>query len=160
MKAGLTVVTIDESDSIESAASALKESGASILLFSPTTLNDNSDKRANLIHSLIPELSSFYPGDEFACEEFPALKTLMHTGHKTIRGTTKFKENMLYTKKALTNHRIPGTTPETTALECYKDGSKIQSFTQEQLVAQAELIFDSHIASTNSQIPVFSTVSF
>lgn len=119
MKAGLTVVTIDENDSLESATTALKESGASILLFSPTTLDDNSEKRANSIYSLIPELSGFYPGDEFACETFPALKTLMHTGHKTIRGATKFKENMLYTKKALTNHRIPGTTAEATALECY-----------------------------------------
>jgi len=48
---------------------------------------------------LIPELATFLPGDEFKCEAFPKLKSLIHTGHKTIRGTTKFKENMNYAKK-------------------------------------------------------------
>ncbi len=44
-------------------------------------------------------MAGFQDGDEFKCESFPKLTHLIHTGHKTIRGTSKFKENMLYAKQ-------------------------------------------------------------
>ena len=72
-------------------------------MFSPTTLDDQGVKRANALHTLIPELSEFYPGDAFSSSEFPDLEHVMHTGHKTIRGMTKFKENMFYAKRRHTH---------------------------------------------------------
>ena len=71
---------------------------------------------------MIPELATFLPGDEFKCEAFPKLKSLIHTGHKTIRGTTKFKENMNYAKKENTLLWVPGTDANSTAFECFKGG--------------------------------------
>jgi len=126
------------------------------LIFSPTTLDENHDKRANALHSLIPELTSFYPGDEFSCSAFPELKHLIHTGHKTIRGTSKFKESMFYAKMENTNERIEGTSPETTALECYKEGSVIATYSNQDLVSHSESVLS---GVEDSDSPIFMTLS-
>ena len=70
------------------------------MIFSPATVDEKSkEKRANEIFKLMPELGGLLPGDEFRTALFPKLQSLIHTGHKTIRGTSKFKESMLYAKK-------------------------------------------------------------
>ena len=84
IKAGVKIVTVDENDSVDDVSKALSDSKSKGFLFSPTTLDDEGNKRANQVHSLIPELDSFYPGDAFECEAFPHLEHLIHTGHKTI----------------------------------------------------------------------------
>jgi len=89
-------VTFDELDTIQDVERGLKETSAKGFIYSPSTLNSSNEKRANEIYKLIPELASFFPGDEFSCAAFPSLKNLIHTGHKTIRGTCKFKETMTY----------------------------------------------------------------
>jgi acyl-CoA synthetase (AMP-forming)/AMP-acid ligase II len=154
LKAGVTVVTIDHEDSVEDAAQALRDSGATALLFSPMTLDENKEKRANSLHSLIPELESIYPGDEFSCSAFPSLKHLIHTGHKTIPGTVKFKETMFYAKKANTNFRIPGCTADSTAFECYQNGNRIASYTNSEIVEHAESVHRQHFASTTKPVYV------
>lgn len=98
-KIGVTIVTFDERDSVLDISRGLKETKARGLIFSPSTLNFDNTKRANEIYTLIPEISSFQLGDNFSCKAFPDLKVLMHTGHKSIRGASKFKENMSYVKK-------------------------------------------------------------
>ena len=159
MKAGLTVVTIDENDSIEDVSRTLSETEASGIIFSPTTLDSNKEKRANSLYEILPELGSMYPGDEFESARFASLKHVIQTSQKTIRGTTKFKENMLYTKKAQTNYRIPGTSAEHIAVECYKQGEKITQFTQAELAAHSEQIFDNHLAKADKLLPIFVSLS-
>ena len=158
IKAGLSVVTINEQDSLDDVASALKSSAAKGLLFSPTTLDSEGNKRANSLHTLIPELSGLYPGDEFSCDAFPELKHLIHTGHKTIRGMSKFKENMFYAKRRHTNRWIAGTTPDATALEAYKGGNLHKSFTNEQLVDQSGALWTSNFKRDDNLNPVFLTL--
>lgn len=107
----------------------------------------------------MPELSSYYPGDQIDLANFPSLKHLMHTGHKTIRGTTKFKENMFYAKKAFTNYRIAGSSPDALALECYRNGSQVTSFSNSDLVSQAESLLNNHLSSADSAHPIFMTLN-
>ena len=159
IKAGMSVVTFDEGDSVSDVSSALKDSGARGLLFSPTTVDEHGEKRANALHEHIPEIDSMYPGDEFSCAAFPELQHLIHTGHKTIHGMTKFKESMLYTKRRHTHQRIAGTSPETTVLECYRNGSKVASFTNQELVDKSDSFWSKSIASHGTLSPVFVTLS-
>ncbi len=156
MKAGLTVVTIDENDSLANAAQAIKDSNAKALLFSPMTLDESHEKRANALHGLIPELGSLYPGQEFTSSEFPNLKHVIHTGHKTIMGCSKFKETMFYAKMENTNHRIPGVSPEDTALECYQNGNRVASYSNQELVSHAESVHSDYL---DGDKPVFVTLS-
>lgn len=74
LKIGVTLVLIDEEDSIQDVSRTLTSSGAKGLIFSPGTVNEASkEKRANEIFGIIPELSSFLPGDEFKTAAFPKL---------------------------------------------------------------------------------------
>lgn len=89
-------------------------------------------------------MGGLLPGDEFRTALFPNLQNLIHTGHKTIRGTTKFKESMLYAKQENTTLRVPGTDASTVAFECFKGGEQIKSYTNKDLVDHATKIASSH----------------
>jgi len=80
MKAGLTIVTIDENDSIDDVSKTLKDSGANGIIFSPTTLDGSNEKRANVLYEILPELGELRNGDEFSSASFPELKHVIHTG--------------------------------------------------------------------------------
>ena len=81
-KTGVTIVTFDEKDNIDSLNQALKDSGARGLLFSPSTkVNDEGDNRESLLQKLIPELKSLFPGDALKLSAFPNLKQIIQTGH-------------------------------------------------------------------------------
>ena len=74
-KAGVTIVTFDEKENIDSLNHALKDSGARGLLFSPSTkVNDEGDNRESLLQKLMPELGSLFPGDSLNLSAFPNLK--------------------------------------------------------------------------------------
>lgn len=96
-KAGVTVVTFSEKESIDSLQHALKDSGAKGLVFSPgTEVNHDGETRVEYVHKLIPELESLYPGDPLKSGAFPSLTQIIQTGHGGIRGVIKYKDALVY----------------------------------------------------------------
>jgi acyl-CoA synthetase (AMP-forming)/AMP-acid ligase II len=75
-KAGVTVVTHNEKDNIDSLNQTLKDSGARGLVFSPATEVDSETKetRLSLLKKLMPELDRLYPGDALKVQNYPLLK--------------------------------------------------------------------------------------
>lgn len=65
IKAGVSLVTFEEKDSIDALETALKDSGARGMLFSPTTdiEEEKGANRQTYLERLMPELSKLYPGD-------------------------------------------------------------------------------------------------
>ena len=77
-KAGVTVVTFSEKESCDALHSALKDSGARGLLFSPSTpTSEDGNTRAEFVHKLMPELDSMYPGDALNLGSYPMLKQII-----------------------------------------------------------------------------------
>lgn len=158
-KAGVSIVTVDDLDEIHDVANALEESGSRGMLLSPHTKADAKTQRANLLLELMPELTEAYPGQLVTHSNFPNLKSVMHTGHQTIRGTTKFKENMLYTKKRLTNLRLPGTKSGSVAMECYTKGELVTSLSHSDIINKANDIWEQYLNGEDKHLPVFLTLS-
>jgi long-subunit acyl-CoA synthetase (AMP-forming) len=78
IKAGVTVVTFSEKDDKDALYSTLAESKARGLIFSPSTKVDKiHSNREAILHKLMPELHSLYPGDELALKNFPDLKQII-----------------------------------------------------------------------------------
>lgn len=159
LKHGVSIVTVDHKDEVHHVGDALESSGAKGLLISPHTKLDGNNQRANLLLDLIPELTESRPGQKFASDNFPNLTNIIHTGHVTIRGTTKFKENMLYTHRSLTNYRIANPEADGVAFECYKGGEQICSYTNSELIAKAEDIWKNYLKGEDKQLPIFLTLS-
>lgn len=61
IKAGVSVVTFDEKDSMDALESTLASSNARGLIFSPDTEADGSDRKT-FLQKLMPELSTMYSG--------------------------------------------------------------------------------------------------
>jgi hypothetical protein len=159
LKSGVTIVTVDERDEVHDVGTALEASGAQGLLLSPHTKADGKTQRANLLLELMPELVNAYPGQRVTFDNFPNLRNVIHTGHVTIRGTTKFKENMLYTRKAITNYRIPGAKASSAAMECYANGERVNSVSNQDLLNKARDIWKNHLDGEDKNLPVFLTLS-
>ena len=62
IKAGVSVVTFDEKENEEALSHALATSKARGLLFSPSTEVAEGATRQTFLQSLMPELSTMYPG--------------------------------------------------------------------------------------------------
>jgi hypothetical protein len=79
-KAGVSVVTFDEKESIDALNQSLKDSGARGFMFSPQTVishdaqNHTEVNRQTFLQKLMPELHSLYPGDELNLKAYPHLK--------------------------------------------------------------------------------------
>jgi len=159
LKAGVTLVTLDEKDNIDHVASALDKSEARGLLISPHTKTRDGHQRANLLLELMPELIDSLPGQRVKFDSFPNLKNVIHTGHVSIRGTTKFKENMLYTKKSLSTLRIPGSEGNSIAIECFKGGDRVAALTNHELATKAKEIWQNYLNGSDKTLPVFLTLS-
>lgn len=159
LKTGVSVVTVDHKDEIHHVGDALESSGAKGLILSPHTKVDGKSQRANLLLDLIPELADSYPGQRLSSSNFPNLSSIVHTGHVTIRGTSKFKENMLYTHRALTNYRVAGLESGSLALECYKGGDLVSSHSNNDLIAKAKDVWKKYLDGDDKHLPVFLTLS-
>ena len=159
MKAGCSIVTVDDKDEIDHIATTLAEAGTKGLLLSPHTMLDGKTKRINMLLDILPELISAYPGEEVEFKDFPALQDIIHTGHVTIRGTSKFKENMSYVKSTMTNLQIPGCSDSDVAIESFSEGKKVTSITQSELVSTAVKVYEKYLDTENKSLPIFLTVS-
>lgn len=159
LKHGVSIVTVDHRDEIHHVGDALESSGAKGLLLSPHTKLEQNTQRANLLLDLIPELADARPGQKLVSDNFPNLSTIIHTGHSSIRGTSKFKENMLYTHRALTNLRIATPEERGLAMECYKGGRQICSYTNSELLTKAKDIWKNYLNGDDKTLPVFLTLS-
>lgn len=62
--------------------------------------------------------------------------------HNTIRGTIKFKQHLFYASPVYTNLRLPSVSSSDLALESFVDGDKQSSYTNEQLVSEADKFYD------------------
>lgn len=159
LKSGVSLVTVDEKDDINHVASALERSQARGLLVSPHTKSSENNQRANQLLDLVPELIRAKPGEKVKFDHFPHLTNVIHTGHVSIRGATKFKETMLYAKKSMTNLRIPGSESNSLAMECFSGGDRVASLTNHEFVKSAVEIWDRYLNGDNKLLPVFLTLS-
>lgn len=70
-KAGVTVVTFEEKENADALHSALKDSGARGLYFSPATEVSEGKSRESVLYDLMPELENLYPGDALNLGAYP-----------------------------------------------------------------------------------------
>ncbi len=77
IKAGVSVVTFDEKESIDALAHALKSTKAKGLIFSSDTLVGEKQTRADNLAKLMPELSKMYFGDELNLKSYQNLKQIV-----------------------------------------------------------------------------------
>ncbi|CAI2374099.1 unnamed protein product [Moneuplotes crassus] len=159
IKAGVSVVSVNSNDEIHHIRDTLYQSGAHGILFSPHTSVDARTQRANLLLDLMPELIDHVPGQTLKVGDFPELRHVIHTGHSTIRGTSKFKETLLYAKSEQTNLKLPGTTGDVSAVEYYKEGEYIADITNNEFLGKSQEIWKSHLSHGNKSLPVFLTLS-
>ena len=160
-KSGVSIVTFDEKDSIDSLNQTLKDSGARGLLFSPQTVvnQESHANRATFLQKLFPELHSLYPGDELALKAYPHLKQIIQLGHTTIRGVIKFKDAMVYAQPNVsTSHEIPENSPTDDAFQAYVGGKQVASFTNGDLASNATKLWSSHFSKAGEQ-PVFISLN-
>lgn len=79
-KAGVSIVTFDEKENIDSLNQTLKDSSARGFLFSPQTVVSRDEAthhnvtRQTFLQKLMPELHDLYPGDELNLRGYPHLK--------------------------------------------------------------------------------------
>jgi acyl-CoA synthetase (AMP-forming)/AMP-acid ligase II len=149
MKAGCSIVTVDNKDEIHHIADTLEKTGSKSILLSPHTKLDGKTQRVNMLLDILPELASAYSGEEISFSDFPSLKSVVHTGHASIRGTSKFKENMSYTLMENTTHRMNGISGDSLAFECYNKGEQVASLTQKDIVKKAKDLYKKHFDSGN-----------
>lgn len=105
-KAGVTVVTFSEKDSVDSLHQTLKDSDAKGLVFSPTTKVDDAT-RAELVYKLMPELETMNPGEGLSVSAYPHLKQVIQSGHSNIRGVIKYKDSLVYAAASLSSFSLP-----------------------------------------------------
>lgn len=108
VKAGVTIVTFDEKDNMDSLSQALAESKCRGLLFSPSTEIDpkNQVTRETFVKRLMPELHGLYPGDALDLSKYPDLKQIIQLGHSSIRGVVKFRDAMVYANPKLSTKQL------------------------------------------------------
>ena len=76
-KAGVSVVTFAEKDSVDALDHALKSTNAKGLIFSPETQTGEQTTRSTFLTKLMPELSTMYFGDELNLKKYPHLKQIV-----------------------------------------------------------------------------------
>ena len=78
IKAGVSVVTFDEKDSMDALDHALSASKAKGLIFSPSTETDAASTRLTFLQKCIPELSTVYAGQDLrGLSKYPNLQHLI-----------------------------------------------------------------------------------
>ena len=127
-KAGVSIVTFNEKESIDALNQTLRDSGARGFMFSPSTVVSQDEKshtevtRQTFLQKLMPELHNLYPGDELSLKNYPNLKQIIQLGHTGIRGVIKFKDSMVYANPKLSNYEIPENSPSDVAFQAYSNG--------------------------------------
>ena len=116
-------MTFREHDDKAQVDRVLKSSNARGLLFSPQTNITNQEKRVDVAHELIPELEGLYLGDELSSSAYPSLKHVIQLSFTTIRGTTKFRDHMVYAIPSNTTMRLPSISPSDNLYQIYNNGS-------------------------------------
>ncbi|CAI2374061.1 unnamed protein product [Moneuplotes crassus] len=159
IKAGVSIVAVGQNDDAHHIGDTIFQSEANGILFSPHTSINGKTQRANLLLDLMPELIDHTPGQELKVDNFPELRNVIHTGHSSIRGTTKFKETLLYTKPNLTTLKIQGTTGDATAVEYYKEGEYVTGITNTEFLGKAQEVWNSYLSQGNKRLPIFLTLS-
>lgn len=127
-KAGVSIVTFNEKESIDALNQTLRDSGARGFMFSPSTVVGQDEishtevTRQTFLQKLMPELHNLYPGDELNLKNYPNLKQIIQLGHTSIRGVIKFKDSMVYANPKLSVYEIPENSPSDVAFQAYSNG--------------------------------------
>lgn len=163
-KAGVSIVTFDEKDSVDALNETLKNSEARGVMFSPATVVSHDEEthynvtRQTFLQKLMPELHNLYPGDELSLKTYPNLKQIIQLGHHTIRGVIKFKDSMVYANPNISTFEIPENSPSDLAFSAYKNGKEVSSFTSGELASHANSLWSNHF-SKFGDTPVFISLN-
>lgn len=137
-KAGVSVVTFSEKDSVDALHETLKDSGARGLMFSPATeVNEQGDTRKSFVQKLMPTLENMYPGDALKLQDYPLLKSIVQTGHQNLRGINKYKDSLVYANAALSGFTLPQNDASHQLFECYRGGSRVAQVSSGQVAESA-----------------------
>lgn len=148
IKAGVTVVTFDEKDDVEALDSALGNSGAKGLIFTPDTATGENQTRSTFVSQLIPELKSMRRGDELSSSSYPHLDLVVQTGHSAFRGVNKFRDIAVYANPALSTRQIPNNESDVLTHISLKDGKEVASWTSGELTARSSQLWDEQFAGS------------
>eukprot|EP00347_Sterkiella_histriomuscorum_P009405 403341340 len=164
LKAGVSVVTFDEKDNIDSFHHALQNSDAKGLLFSPQTViskeaDGHSVTRKTFLQKLMPELEGMYPGDELALKNYPHLKQIIQLGHHSIRGVIKYKDSMVYANPQLSTFEIPENKAEDVAFVSYQNGKRVSAYSNGEITEHAQKLWSEIFSSSNDSHPVYMSLN-
>lgn len=140
-KAGVTVVTFDEKDSVDALDNALG-SGAKGLIFSPDTTTGEGETRTTYLQKLIPELKTMMRGDELKSSKYPGLEMVAQTGFSGIRGVNMFKDIAVYANPSTSSRQIAPNSGDAVARVVLKNGREVSSFTSSELVGKSQQLWD------------------
>ena len=157
IKAGVTVVCVNEKDSKDALDHAISSTGAKGLIFSPDTELTGDISRRQAVEHLMPELAKSYLGDEVKLGRYPHLEHVVQVGHQAMRGVNRFRDISVYAVPRQTPYQLPENHPDEPAFLCLKDGREHATHTNEQLVSKAGDLWEHHMreAATSSKHPVF-----
>ena len=147
-KAGVAVVTFNEKDNCDAFHSALKDSGARGLVFSPNTQASQEHTRQDFLHKLMPELHSLYPGDELKLQNYPMLKQIIQTGHSNIRGCIKYKDSLVYATSEFAGFDLPQNDSSSQLFECYRDSRRVSTFTNGEIAEKSSDLWNNHFSKS------------
>mmetsp|Transcript_28603 Transcript_28603/g.32697 ORF Transcript_28603/g.32697 Transcript_28603/m.32697 type:complete len:361 (+) Transcript_28603:41-1123(+) len=150
---GVTLVT-HNSNSGEEIKNILKSSKAKGILVAPFQKIDGDNTRIQLLYSLMPSLEDMQSGDGINESNFPDLKYVIQTSNTTLRGATKLKHIMNYTKKSLFGFELEAGQKSSAAIEHF-EGGKSTTFTSADLETHAKKIWsDNKLGSEESVLAV------
>ena len=162
IKAGVTIVSFDEKDSLDALNSTLKDSQAKGFMLSPSTVisqdGHNTLTRQTYLHKLMPELHSLYPGDELALQNYPHLKQIVQLSHTTIRGVIKYKDSMVYANPRLSNQQLPENAASDVSYVTYQNGKESSTITSGDMTSYSQSLWSNHLSQT-SESPLFLTLN-
>ena len=149
-KAGVTCVVFSEKDNVDAFHTALKDSGARGLLFSPSTsLDAEGATRQSFLQKLMPGLDSLYPGDALKLQDYPLLKQIIQTGHSNIRGVVKYKDALVYANAALSGFTLPQNDASQTMFECYTNGARVSQVTSGEIAEYSSTLWNTHFSHSS-----------
>ena len=97
----------------------------------------------------MPELDTYYPGDELKLSNYPHLKNIVQTGHKNIRGTIKFKDSLVYANTRLNPFSLPTNESSMQLFECYRGGKKVASHTSGDIADKAADLWSNNFSKSS-----------
>jgi hypothetical protein len=85
----------------------------------------------------MPELEKLYPGDALKLSNYPLLKSIVQSGHSTIRGTIKFKDSLVYANTKMSAFTLPQNDSSAILFESYREGKRVGNITSGEIAQKS-----------------------